>query len=62
MQEKYIIRKLKMDVKKISIEDERYKKYKKAYEYAMAKTKEELDQSVEGMYHNLNSLQSRSGR
>ena len=51
-----------MDSKKISIEDERYKKFKKAYEYAMEETKEELDQAVEGMYHNLNSLQSRSGR
>lgn len=51
-----------MDAKKISIEDERYKKYKKAFEYAMEQTKEEVDQSVEGMYHNLNSLQSRSGR
>ena len=51
-----------MDAKKISIEDERYKKYKKAFEYAMEQTKEEVDQSVEGMYHNLNSLHSRSGR
>ena len=51
-----------MNAKKISINDERYKKYKKAYEYAMEQTKEEVDQSVEGMYHNLNSLQSRSGR
>lgn len=45
-----------MDPKKISIEDERYKKYKKAYEYAMNKTKEEVNQSIEGLYHNLNSL------
>ena len=50
-----------MDSKNISIEDERYKKFKKAYEYAIEQTKEEVDQSVEGMYHNLNSLQSRSG-
>jgi ribonucleoside-triphosphate reductase len=33
----------------------------KAYDYAMDKTKQELAQSVEGLYHNLNTLQSRSG-
>lgn len=33
----------------------------KAYQYAMAMTKRELKQAVEGMYHNLNTLQSRSG-
>lgn len=32
-----------------------------AYEYAMDMTKRELKQAVEGMYHNLNTLQSRSG-
>lgn len=32
-----------------------------AYEYAMDMTKKELYQAVEGMYHNLNTLQSRSG-
>ena len=51
-----------MNAKKISINDERYKKYKKAYEYAMEQTKEEVDQSIEGLFHNLNSLQSRSGK
>ena len=35
--------------------------YAKAYKYAMKQTKKELEQAVEGMYHNLNSLQSRSG-
>lgn len=45
----------------ISIEDERYKKFPKSYNYAMDKTKKELQQAVEGMYHNLNTLQSRSG-
>lgn len=50
-----------MDVKKISIEDERYKKHKKTYNYAMEMTMKELSQSVEGMFHNLNSLQSRGG-
>ena len=32
-----------------------------AYNYAMAMTQRELNQAVEGMYHNLNTLQSRSG-
>lgn len=45
----------------ISIEDERYKKFPKSYKYAMDKTNKELQQAVEGMYHNLNTLQSRSG-
>lgn len=35
--------------------------YHKAFKYAMDQTKKELDQAVEGMYHNLNTLQSRSG-
>jgi ribonucleoside-triphosphate reductase len=47
--------------KEISIEDERYKKFPKSYKYAMDKTNKELQQAVEGMYHNLNTLQSRSG-
>ena len=33
----------------------------KAYKYAMDMTERELQQAVEGMYHNLNTLQSRSG-
>ena len=33
----------------------------KAYNYAMDMTKKELSQAAEGLYHNLNSLQSRSG-
>lgn len=33
----------------------------KAYEYAMDKTEKEVYQAVEGLYHNLNTLQSRSG-
>ena len=38
-----------------------YKKRDKAYQYALDMTKKELRQAVEGMYHNLNTLQSRSG-
>lgn len=44
-----------------SIEDESYKADKKAYNYAMDMTIKETYQAVEGMYHNLNTLQSRSG-
>lgn len=44
-----------------SIEDAGYKKYNKAYQYALDMTKKEIHQAVEGMYHNLNTLQSRSG-
>jgi len=32
-----------------------------SYKYAMDMTEKELQQAVEGMYHNLNTLQSRSG-
>lgn len=46
----------------MSIEDSDYKVYSpKAYTYAMDLTIKELNQAVEGMYHNLNTLQSRSG-
>lgn len=38
-----------------------YKEQPKAYKYALDKTEKELAQAVEGMYHNLNTLQSRSG-
>lgn len=44
-----------------SIEDEEYKLQPSAYKYAMDKTIQECHQAVEGMYHNLNTLQSRSG-
>ena len=45
----------------VSIEDESYKAHPRAYKYAMNMTEKELKQAVEGMYHNLNTLQSRSG-
>ena len=44
-----------------SINDTVYTRYKAAHEYAVAMTEKEIHQAVEGMYHNLNSLQSRSG-
>lgn len=43
------------------IEDGEYKLYDKAFEYAMDMTEKEVYQAVEGLYHNLNTLQSRSG-
>lgn len=45
----------------LSIIDEKYKYYSKAYTYAYDMTVKELNQAVEGLYHNLNTLQSRSG-
>lgn len=49
------------NIEEISIDDEDYKYYVKAYKYAMEMTEKETMQAVEGMYHNLNTLQSRSG-
>lgn len=43
------------------IDDEVYKQHTEEYDYAMDMTTRELQQAVEGMYHNLNTLQSRSG-
>lgn len=45
----------------LPIDSSIYKSFEKVYQYALNKTIEELNQSVEGMYHNLNTLQSRSG-
>lgn len=45
----------------VGIEDDEYKIYPKAYNYALTMTERECYQAVEGMYHNLNTLQSRSG-
>ena len=46
----------------LSIEEPDYKAYsKRAYKYAMDMTEKEVYQAVEGLYHNLNTLQSRSG-
>lgn len=44
-----------------SIVDKQYKQSESAYQYAMDMTVRETKQAVEGMYHNLNTLQSRSG-
>lgn len=49
------------DIADTSIDEDFYKLYTKAYKYAMDMTTKEVYQAVEGMYHNLNTLQSRSG-
>ena len=45
----------------VSIEDSLAYEDDRAYDYAIEMTKRETAQAVEGMYHNLNTLQSRSG-
>ena len=45
----------------ISVADEEAFSMQNAYEYAISMTEKEVHQAVEGMYHNLNTLQSRSG-
>ena len=49
--------------KELSFNDPKARKpyYDKAYKYAMEMTEKEIYQGVEGLYHNLNTLQSRSG-
>lgn len=59
-----------IDVENTSIDDDIYKTagqqkpyeyVSKVYNYALKMTKKEIHQAVEGLYHNLNTLQSRSG-
>ena len=45
----------------LSIEHGNYMINKEIYNYAVEMTAEEVHQAVEGLYHNLNTLQSRSG-
>ena len=45
----------------ISIDDEWAVRNEIAYTYAIDMTEKEIHQAVEGLYHNLNTLQSRSG-
>lgn len=47
--------------KETPIDDDFYKSFPKAYKYAMKMTIRETHQAAEGLYHNLNTLQSRSG-
>ena len=53
----------KENIPTISIDDPVYMPdiFTNAYRYAMNMTERELAQAAEGLYHNLNSLQSRSG-
>ena len=58
----YEIENMLISAKDYSIQDSEYEAYSpKAFKYAMDMTIKELNQAVEGMYHNLNTLQSRSG-
>lgn len=44
-----------------SIASDEYKHFEKAYKYAYDMTVKEIYQATEGLFHNLNTLQSRSG-
>ena len=58
----YEIENLLKSATEYSIEDSEYEAYAPAAaRYALDMTLKELNQAVEGMYHNLNTLQSRSG-
>lgn len=58
----YEIENMLKDIKNTSLDDAEWQAYDlKAYQYAMDMTTKEIKQAVEGMYHNLNTLQSRSG-
>lgn len=52
---------MKDNASDISIDDPIYVGHSGAYKYATDMTTKECYQAVEGMYHNLNTLQSRSG-
>ena len=58
----YKIENMLENAKDYSIEDKEYKAYsERVYKYALNMTKKEIHQGVEALYHNLNTLQSRSG-
>ena len=52
---------LRQESDELPIDADFYKQFSKVYKYALDKTEKELMQAVQGMYHNLNTLQSRSG-
>ena len=64
---RYIVKLSEDDINKLedgstySIEDKGFSKYPEAQKYALDLTIKEVNQAVEGMYHNLNTRQSRSG-
>ena len=45
----------------MTIDDDGFKKYPKVYEYAMDMLEKEGRQAAQGLYHNLNTLESRQG-
>lgn len=47
--------------KKISIDDKEAKTYEKAYKYAIEMLESEGKQAAQGLFHNLNTLESRQG-
>lgn len=49
------------EMRNTSIDADIYKSIPNVYKYAIDMTEKELMQAVQGMYHNLNTLQSRSG-
>lgn len=49
------------DYDALSIEDDFYKSFPKAYQYAMDMLEKEGKQAAQGLYHNLNTLESRQG-
>lgn len=51
----------KEEAKDISIDNKKIYKCPQAYEYALDMTIKEVHQAAEGLFHNLNTLQSRSG-
>ena len=58
----YEIDNMLKNITNYSIADSEWKAYNsKVYQYALEMTEKELGQAVEGLYHNLNTLQSRSG-
>lgn len=53
---------LSKDIKQLPIEDNEYiEKYPVAHKYAMEQLEKEIAQASEGLYHNLNTLESRQG-
>ena len=57
-----ITKQIEDEVGELCFDNEEFKnKYEKVYNYAYGQTEAETYQAVEGMYHNLNTLQSRSG-
>lgn len=47
--------------KELNIDDPKAKSFKKAYEYAIYMLEKEGKQAAQGLYHNLNTLESRQG-